>query len=249
MSNLTVAVYFTKTTGVPAEGLTLADIDLYLTAQNVSTGADTVIWDGTQNPTEEIDNVGAYIRIYGSADLDTYNYHGRGTYTGATVLDVDHVTGTYPCVNPWDFPTRTLTQTASTVATALEGGVISITRGDSLSVSITGLGDISGRTKLWFTVKTNRANTDAQSIIQIEESAGLLYINGAVATVAGNGSITVTDAVAGNITVALDEAETDDLEPTGRLYYDVQVLTAAGNVTTLSSDLCRVIADVTRVVV
>ena len=43
MSNLTVAVYFTKSSGTPATGLTLTDIALYLTAHNKSTGVDTVI--------------------------------------------------------------------------------------------------------------------------------------------------------------------------------------------------------------
>jgi len=93
MSDLTIAVFFTESTGTPSEGLTLAEIDLYLTAQNRATGVDTVVWDGTQNPTEEIDNIGAYARIYTLADLDTYNYFARGTYTGATVLDTDNVTG------------------------------------------------------------------------------------------------------------------------------------------------------------
>jgi len=95
MSDLTVAVFFTKNTGVPAEGLTLTDIDLYLTATDRATGVDTVVWDGTQNPTEEIDNVGAYLRIYTGADLDANNYYARGTYTGLTSLDTDHVTGAF----------------------------------------------------------------------------------------------------------------------------------------------------------
>lgn len=93
MSNLTVSTFFTQNNGVPATGLTLVDIDLYLTEQNKSTGVDIVIWDGTQNPTEEIDNVGAYTRIYAAADFETNNYFARGSYTGATDLDVDHVQG------------------------------------------------------------------------------------------------------------------------------------------------------------
>lgn len=93
MADLTVAVFFTRNTGQPATGLTLADIDLYLTEQDRATGADVVIWNGTQHPTEEIDNIGAYIRIYPDADLIENNYFGRGTYTGAVVLDVDDVMG------------------------------------------------------------------------------------------------------------------------------------------------------------
>jgi hypothetical protein len=144
---------------------------------------------------------------------------------------------------------RSYASVSSAIATAIEGGVISIQRGDSLSVAITDLGDISGRSKLWFTVKESRSHTDAQSIIQIEETAGLVYLNGADASArAANGDITVDDAVAGDITVTLDEVETDDLVPEGRLYYDVQMLTAAGAVTTLAMDMARVVADVSRVV-
>jgi len=143
-----------------------------------------------------------------------------------------------------------LVATSVAVSAALESGVIMILRGDSLSVSITGLGDISGRSSLWFTVKTSRAHTDAESIIQIEETTGLIYLNGAAVPAArqANGDITIDDAVAGDITITLDEVETDDLAPNERLYYDIQMLTAAGAVTTLALDMARVVADVTRVV-
>ena len=93
MSDLTIAVFFTQGTGAPAIGLALGDIDLYLTSQDRATGVDAVVWNGAQNPTEEIDNVGAYIRIYAGADLDTYNYFARGNYTGAVGLDTDEVMG------------------------------------------------------------------------------------------------------------------------------------------------------------
>lgn len=93
MSDLTVSATFTKNTGQPATGLTLAEIALYLTAQDRATGVDTVIWNGTQNPTAEMDNVGAYIRILTTADLDANNYFAAAQYTGAQVLDADWITG------------------------------------------------------------------------------------------------------------------------------------------------------------
>lgn len=119
MTNLTMQVFFTRGTGIPATGLTLTDIDLYLTRQHVSTGVDTVIWDGTQNPTEEIDNMGAYARIYTDADLDTYNYSLRGSYTGAVVLDVDHVTGAIG-KQPSEFPAGAISFTY-TVTNSVSG--------------------------------------------------------------------------------------------------------------------------------
>jgi len=93
MSDLTVAVSFKLSGGAPATGLVLADIDLWLTAQNRATGVDSVIWDGTQNPTDEMANTGDYIRIYSGADLDTYNYYAVAQYTGAASLERDWIHG------------------------------------------------------------------------------------------------------------------------------------------------------------
>lgn len=146
----------------------------------------------------------------------------------------------------WAYGTRTLTQSAASIVAAVAGSDLSIHRGDSLSASITGLGDISGRSKLWFTIKTTARDADTASIVQIEETAGLVYINGAAAGTPANGSITIDDAVAGDITVALDEVETAKLAPDA-LVYDVQMLDG-GDVTTLSAGDATVTADVTRVV-
>lgn len=97
MTDLTVAATFTfdgvDGPGEPALGLTLSEIDLYLTQQDRETGVDTIIWDGTQNPTAEMDNVGSYIRILTTADTDLYNYFVSAHYTGVTVLDQNWVNG------------------------------------------------------------------------------------------------------------------------------------------------------------
>lgn len=135
---------------------------------------------------------------------------------------------------------------AASVWSGLAGTTITIHRGDSLSVSITGLGDISGRSKLWFSVKTSLDDADTASIIQIEETGGLLYLNGAAATVPANGDITVDSEALGNITITLHEVETAKLSYSDNLYYDVQMLTAAGAVNTLSSGYCDITRDVTR---
>jgi hypothetical protein len=149
----------------------------------------------------------------------------------------------------WAHTPRTLTQSAAVIASTVAGSIITFHRGDSFSADLTGLGDISGRTKLWFTVKAGQEHADTLSIVQIEESAGLLYLNGADASArSSNGAITVTDAVAGDITITLDEVETDDLVPVRSLYYDVQMLTAAGAIRTLTAQVAKITADVTRAV-
>jgi hypothetical protein len=144
----------------------------------------------------------------------------------------------------WGYATRTLTQTAAAIASILTGSTITVPRGDTISITLTGLGSLAGRTKLWFTVKGNNENTDIQSIIQIEENAGLTYFNGEVAATPADGSVTVDDEDAGDITITLIASRSAELEVTNKLVYDVQVL--ATTVTTLTSGDFIVSGDVTR---
>lgn len=145
----------------------------------------------------------------------------------------------------WSCGTRTLTTVAAAAYTANAGGKITLHRGDTANVAITGLGSLVGRTKLWFTLKASSDDADTAAIVMIEETSGLMYLNALDASLrAANGDITVTDAAAGDITVTLTAVETDDLTP-GAYVYDVQMLTASG-VATLAADDAIVTADVTR---
>lgn len=92
MTNLVVSASFTQNQGSPATGLTLTDIDITLSSINKSTGAVAAIWN-TENPTAEVSNVGGYIKIYASADFDTYAYEATANYTGGSTLDSDDVGG------------------------------------------------------------------------------------------------------------------------------------------------------------
>jgi len=85
---LTVTALFTKNTGDPATGLTLAEIDLYLSSRANTGGAVAVIWNG-EHPTEEIGG-GLYSKAYATEDQATYQYFAWAEYTGATVLDSNH---------------------------------------------------------------------------------------------------------------------------------------------------------------
>lgn len=103
---------------------------------------------------------------------------------------------------------------------------IEIRRSTDASVEVYGVGDLTGRSKLYFTVKYMKEKdsaTDAQAVIQIEETAGLLYINQNAAETPANGSITVTDALAGTMTIELSAEETDKLLPNERYVYDIKM--------------------------
>jgi len=124
---------------------------------------------------------------------------------------------------------------------------IDIRRGDTLDIDFAGLSDLTTRTNVWFTVKGDKDDADSAADIQIDEITGLLYIAGAPGT-AINGSITVTDAAAGKLTVALAAVETAKLDIVGRFFYDVQVLYASGVVQTETRGHTNIIGDVTRTV-
>lgn len=134
-----------------------------------------------------------------------------------------------------------------TVVSAIVGSTITITRGDTFSAAITGMGSIASYANVWFTIKRATSDADSEAIVQIDTDTGLLTVNGASAT-AGDGSITVDDANAGDITIALAATVTDDLTPATGLVYDVQWQTAAGAIHTLTSGAAVVAADVTRAV-
>lgn len=137
---------------------------------------------------------------------------------------------------------------SSSSSTAYE---LTARRGDTYKSAsdnpVTGLGDISARTKLWFTVKMSTGLTDAQATLLIEETDGLTRLNGSGYGTAAHGSITVSDASNGDIAIEIDEAATDDLRP--RSYpYDIQMLDSSGDVTTLRTGTFTVQSDVTRAI-
>lgn len=130
---------------------------------------------------------------------------------------------------------------------------IEIIRGDTLLLYFTYIGDMTAWTNVWFTVKKDKDLTDVQAQLQLVESNpgvatdGLLWIEGAAPTAVGNGSITVTSAPLGNLTVRVEALETAKLVDCGNFYYDIQFKTAT-NTKTLLHDRCTVTGDVTRTV-
>lgn len=93
MATITLVAAFTKTGGVPAAGLALADIGLHLVALDKSAGTLMVVWDGSVSPSAEVSPLGMYVRAYGDADLDAYDYFAGAQYQGAEELDAAWITG------------------------------------------------------------------------------------------------------------------------------------------------------------
>jgi len=232
---------FSVCTHDPDTGV-LTDADAAPTYRIYEDETGVAILNGSMAILDNVNTTGFYTeRVQCSAANGFENGRSYTVYIEATVdSDTGGICYAFRAITPpFSVP-------AVSIAAAMASGVVTIKRGDSLSLEITDLGDISTRTNLWFTVKRDLSDIDTEAIIQIDENTGLLYLNGAAGT-AGNGVITVDDAVAGDITITLQEADTDDLVPAIGLHYDVQVLDG-GDVTTLTEGPCNITGDVTRAI-
>jgi len=242
MSSFVIAAQFTITGGQPATGLALADIELYLTRVHNTTGTETVIWTGAENPTIEVDNCGAYARLYVAADTTPYSYFAMAHYTGATVLDTDYVMGTLDAASSyavWTYTTRTLTSASTAPGTGLTAGVWTVYRGDNLDRTFADIAADATITKVQLTVKTSNTLSDSDAILAIDSASGLLYLNGE-----DPGSLTATFSTAG--VLAVPAATMAELE-TQRYDYDVQVW-RSGAVETIEIGKFTVKADITKTV-
>ena len=123
-------------------------------------------------------------------------------------------------------------------------------RGDTWDFDIT-VGNLTGYTSLWLTLKNNANDQDAQSILQIKLNAsgsggGLLYVNGAPASNAALASLTITSLANGTAHCHVDQSITAQITP--RTYQcDSQTL-IGGNTSTPISLSQRVTDDVTRAI-
>jgi hypothetical protein len=167
------------------------------------------------------------VEITGETDEDAWV---REKTTGQVTAEVDAeelAVVLAPLV--WSNSERTLTTPAQIPDDETSVASISRRRGDSWSVSLTGLGSIAHREATWWTIKRSQDDSDAIAILQATEGLG----------------ITVDDESAGNITLDVLPAVTALITPRS-YYYDVQVLLSDGTVQTLAEGRFEVLADVTR---
>jgi hypothetical protein len=107
--------------------------------------------------------------------------------------------------------------------------------GDTWTLTFTGLGVLTSRTKLYWVLKDDVSKADAASLVEIEEVAGLMILNGAAST-AGNGTIVVTNQTTdATAVVTLKPAASVLVLPGTSFQYALKVI-IAGVATTLAAD-------------
>lgn len=131
----------------------------------------------------------------------------------------------------WAYATRTLTQSAASVASAVAGDKITVYRGTTWSISLTGLGSLANYDTVYFTAKESERDTDANAILQVKNAAsGLVRFNKAAPLAGTNGTITVDNAANGDITITVQEEETQNAPLVPNIFYDVKGVDSDGNV-------------------
>lgn len=169
---------------------------------------------------------------------DTVNAAGGNSGGGASVAEI--------AAGVWAYGVRTLTGATVQASTPLVGTKLTLLRGDTIAFSFAGLGGMATRSKLWFTAKLDNGDEDAAAILQVEESAGLVVLNGGAPATDETALVAVTNAVTGTVSVAISAAAAKQLPPTTGGVWDLQLRTADGTVTTLASGALVISKDVTR---
>lgn len=139
----------------------------------------------------------------------------------------------------WEYVSRTLTQTATSITSSISGSTITDVRGDTWSIDITDLTLDSNKQQ--FAIKRHAGDADSAALLFVDSDDGLLYINGAAGT-AGDASLSYAGTT---LTLTVKPAATATI-PTGTHLYGIQSVTAAGVVNEAYGGTFTVQADVVK---
>ena len=215
---------FSVTTHDPDTGV-LTDADSVPTYRIYEQETGTAILSGSMAKLDDGNTTGFYTESI--AITATNGFEHRKVYTVYISATVDSDTGGFA----YNFTALTYPSwTAGAVSAAVSASSITQYQGTRWVIPLT-IEDITGYSKVWFTVKSAQSHADTASLVQVvvTEPAdavndGLLYING-VAGTKSRGSITVNSVT--SITVTVYGVETAKLTPASDLFYDVKALVDA----------------------
>lgn len=122
-----------------------------------------------------------------------------------------------------------LRASSSSVVLALQGGELGLVEGDSYTDTLTGLGDLTGISEILFGVKDKGDidGPDDEAWVLLSNTDGLVRIAKDNPATSNNGVLSITDTVAGDISISIEPEATDKLKA-GTYTYGVKVLRAAG---------------------
>jgi hypothetical protein len=210
-------------------GLTVT-VDAYSTAgaKVVDNQAATEVGGGVYSYTYTTATADDYLAIFKTADTDVDAQHisalaseeipfidaaisSRSTLAQADILsdatpfdgaNIDAAISTR--ATPADLDVTATVAISATEAAAVASGLLALRAYNTFSQAVTSTSedDLSAASSVWLAIKRNTAKADADSLIFIEETAGLTVLDGAAYATPLNGSLTVSGS-AGDWTVTL----------------------------------------------
>ena len=164
----------------------------------------------------------------------------------ATVASVAAAIAAIPAA-VWGYAVRVLTtSTASGSSVEQDENELTLHRGDTLAISLSGQGNLSGRQKLWFTLKSKRSDSDSAAQLLAEETEGLLVLAGSAPAAGDTTTIIVEDADLGTVAILVSAAASMKLQPTTTGVWDLQLRDGSGTVRTLVHGTLKITADITQ---
>ena len=107
---------------------------------------------------------------------------------------------------------------------------------------------VVNESQIWFTIKADKYDTDAESIIMISKGGGLLYLAGAALVSPITSSDGSLSASTGNLVITLSPAASALLTPTAVLVGEVKTKTAGGVVATIYNFDAKIIQTITNAI-
>lgn len=174
------------------------------------------------------------------------NTGGTSTYDGTTdnLQDIKDAAGS----GGGGGTTVSVSIPAATARAVLEGSTIGATIGDTLRVTLTGLGSLADRETLRFIVKRSKLVSDDDAIILIGEDDDLTRLNGAATSNATWGTLTVIDEDTGEVDILLYASATKLLSAKDGLLYSIKktVATSPDDAATLAEGKMNVEQGIMR---
>ena len=135
-----------------------------------------------------------------------------GGYTTARAAKLDNLDAAISTrATPADVSVTASVAVSATTAATVSTGNLALSTSYTLRQSVTSTvtDNLSTATKLWLSIKASASDTDAQSLVFVEKTAGLTVVNGASYATTGNGSLTVSGSSgAWSVAIHVDEAAT-----------------------------------------
>ena len=222
-----VTLLFNDAAGAEWDAVTLVfytEMPTSIAAIEADTGTDGVVLANDAITLAKFDETTAWPLVASDTGATQVARVGADSDTLETLSD--QIDGVEPA-DVWAYATRTLTQSAASVAAAVAGSAISVTRNTYWSASLTGLTTGVDISEAILSVKTSAGDTDTNSILRISSVDGLEIVDGdaladLTTLVAGDGVLTV-DGDAGTATIVLKTIAASMIDP-GVYSYDLRYI-------------------------